>query len=132
MISAPGMQRGRSSQRVVNIMDLHPTLLELCALPACPDLDCRSLVPLLKNPEETWDHPTLTTHGRGNHAVRDERYRYIRYRNGEEELYDHTHDANEWTNLAADPAQRPIIESLRRHLPKEEAPAIGPEFPAKK
>jgi arylsulfatase A-like enzyme len=132
MISAPGMQRGRSSQRVVNIMDLHPTLLELCALPACPDLDCRSLVPLLKNPEETWDHPTLTTHGRGNHAVRDERYRYIRYRNGEEELYDHTRDANEWTNLAADPAQRPIIESLRRHLPKEEAPAIGPEFPAKK
>lgn len=132
MISAPGMQRGRSSQRVVNIMDLHPTLLELCALPARPDLECRSLVPLLKNPEETWDHPTLTSHGRGNHAVRDERYCYIRYRNGEEELYDHTRDPNEWTNLAADPAHSPIIESLRRHLPKEEAPAITPEFPAKK
>lgn len=76
-------------------------------------------------------HPTLITHGRGNHAVRDERCRYIRYRNGEEELYNHDVDPNEWTNLAADPAQRPDIESLRRHLSKEEAPAITPEFSKK-
>ena len=132
MISAPGKKQGATCDRVVNIMDLHPTLVDLAGLPARSGLDCRSLVPLLEHPAAAWPHPTLITHGRGNHAVRDERYRYIRYRNGEEELYDHTRDPNEWTNLAADPAHRPIIESLRRHLPKEEAPAITPEFPAKK
>jgi arylsulfatase A-like enzyme len=132
MISAPGKKQGVTCDRVVNLMDLHPTLIALTGLPARSGLDCRSLLPLLENPAAEWPHPTLITHGRGNHAVRDERYRYIRYRNGEEELYDHTRDPNEWTNLAADPAHRPIIESLRRHLPKEEAPAITPEFPAKK
>jgi arylsulfatase A-like enzyme len=113
-------------------MDLHPTLIALAGLPPREPLDCRSLLPLLENPAAEWPHPALITHGRGNHAVRDERYRYIRYSNGEEELYDHDVDPNEWTNLAADPAQRPIIESLRRHLPPAEVPAITPEFSQKK
>jgi arylsulfatase A-like enzyme len=112
-------------------MDLHPTLLALAGLPARSGLDCQSLVPLLENPTADWSHPALITHGRGNHAVRDERHRYIRYHNGEEELYDHDVDPNEWRNLAADPAQRPIIESLRRHLPREEAAPITPEFSKK-
>ncbi|MFN9917616.1 MAG: sulfatase/phosphatase domain-containing protein, partial [Pirellulaceae bacterium] len=115
----------------VNIMDLHATLIELAGLPPRQDLDCRSLIPLLDDSTAEWPHPTLITHGRGNHAVRDERYRYIHYRNGEEELYDHTLDPNEWTNLAANPAHRPIIESRRRHIPKEEAPAITPKFSMK-
>jgi arylsulfatase A-like enzyme len=132
MISAPGKKQGATCDRVVNIMDLHPTLVDLAGLPARSGLDCRSLVPLLEHPAAAWPHPTLITHGRGNHAVRDERYRYIRYRNGEEELYDHTRDPNEWTNLAAEKSQQPIIEDLRKHLPKAEAPAITPEFPTKK
>ena len=90
------------------------------------------LVPLAVVHAAEWPHPALITHGRGNHAVRDERYRYIRYRNGEEELYDHTRDPNEWTNLAASHAHRPVIESLRRELPREEVPAITPEFSVNK
>ena len=127
MISAPGKKQAATCDRVVNIMDLHPTLIELAGLPPREDVECRSLIPLLEAPSADWPHPTLITHGRGNHAVRDERYRYIHYRNGEEELYDHLLDPNEWTNLADQPAQRPIIESLRRHIPLEEAPAITPE-----
>jgi arylsulfatase A-like enzyme len=132
MISTPGKKQGVACERVVNLMDLHPTLIALAGLPSREHLDCRSLLPLLQNPAAEWPHPALITHGRGNHAVRDERYRYIHYRNGEEELYDHIRDPNEWTNLAADPVQRPTIEALRRHLPPAEAPALTPEFPKKK
>ena len=113
-------------------MDLHPTLVDLAGLPARSGLDCRSIVPLLEHPEAEWAYPTIMTHGRGNNAVRDGRYRYVHYRNGEEELYDHTVDPNEWTNLAAEKSQQPIIEDLRKHLPRAEAPAITPEFPTKK
>ena len=58
------------------------------------------ITPLLKNPAADWPHPAITTHGRGNHAVRTETHRYIRYANGEEELYDHSSDPHEWHNLA--------------------------------
>jgi len=132
MISSAGTKQGGTCDRVVNLMDLHPTLIELAGLPPREQLDCRSLTPLLEHPSAEWPHPALTTHGRGNHAVRSERHRYIRYRNGEEELYDHTLDPNEWTNLAAETTHRPVIESLRRHLPLEEATAITPEFPTKR
>ena len=132
MISAPGKKQGATCDRVVNIMDLHPTLVDLAGLPARSGLDCRSIVPLLEHPEAEWAYPTIMTHGRGNNAVRDGRYRYVHYRNGEEELYDHTVDQNEWTNLAAEKSQQPIIEDLRKHLPRAEAPAITPEFPTKK
>ncbi len=59
-----------------------------------------SLVPLLKTPSLEWDRPSLTTHGLGNHAVRNERWRYIRYVMAARELYDHCSDPNEWHNLA--------------------------------
>ena len=58
-------------------------------------------MPLLKNPQSAWEHVAVCTHGRGNHAARDDRYRYIRYENGDEELYDHREDPHEWTNLAS-------------------------------
>jgi len=132
MVSAPGLRQGVSSQRVVNLMDLHPTLIELCGLPPRTDLECRSLVPLLRNPGAEWDYPTLMTHGRGNHAVRTERYRYIRYRNGEEELYDHANDPNEWTNLAGTLGAAVVIDQLRPNFPRTEAAPIVKEFSWKK
>ena len=128
MISAPGKKQAANCDRVVNIMDLHPTLIGLAGLPPREGLECRSLIPLLENPAANWNHPTLITHGRGNHAVRDERYRYIHYRNGEEELYDHSLDPKEWSNIADALAQRPIIKALRRHIPLQEASPIAPEY----
>ncbi len=127
MVSAPGRVAGRQCSHVVNLMDLHPTLQELCGVPVTANLQCRSLVPLLENPEADWSHPTVTTHGRGNYAVRDERYRYIRYRNGEEELYDHQNDPLEWKNIAANSSSKAVIEQLRIHLPLREAPPLVTE-----
>jgi len=83
-------------------------------------------VPLLANPSAAWDQPALTTHGPGNHALRSERYRYIRYADGGEELYDHATDPNEWHNLAADPTHAAVKARLAAHIPKDDAVPLRP------
>jgi hypothetical protein len=83
-------------------------------------------VPLLENPLAAWDQPALTTHGPGNHALRSERYRYIRYADGGEELYDHSVDPNEWTNLAVDPAYAEVKDKLAAHVPQDDAVPLRP------
>ncbi len=122
---APGLEQGtKAGTRVdtpVTLLEIYPTLIELAALKEKPELSGVSVVPLLKNPKAPWDRPALTTHGRKNHAVRSPRWRYIRYSNGEEELYDHATDWMEWKNLAGDPQYRPVIADLARHLPKTDA-----------
>ena len=64
------------------------------------------------------------TYGRGNHAVRSERWRYIRYPDGSEELYDHGDDPHEWNNLAGDPKNAQVMAAHRRWLPKNEAKPV--------
>jgi len=123
IVVAPGVaEPGSRSGRTVNLLDLYPTLIDLCGLEPKPELEGRSLVPLLEHPGAAWDRPTLTTHGRGNHAVRSERWRYIRYADGSEELYDHNPDPHEWRNLADDPASTEVKRRLAEHLPSTEAP----------
>jgi len=130
---APGgdMPRNATSRRPVGLIDIYPTLVELCGLPRNEDLQGRSLVPLMKDPDLPWDHPVLTTHHPGNHAVRSERWRYILYANGDEELYDHHNDPHEFRNLADEPHYTEIIEDLQRHIPKETAP-YAPRLPKQK
>jgi len=106
----------------VNLIDMYPTLVDLCGLQSCTPLDGISLVPLLKNPEAKWERPSVTTCERGNHAVRSGRWRYIRYHDGTEELYDHSGDPHEWTNLAEDPQFDSIKQHLAKWLPQSDAP----------
>jgi len=109
----------------VGFVDLFPTLNELCGLPPVPGLDGQSLVPLLRDPQRTWEQPALTTHGQGNHALRNERWRYIRYADGGEELYDHDNDRNEWTNLAGRPEFAAVKAGLAKWLPKTDTPTLS-------
>jgi arylsulfatase A-like enzyme len=102
-------------------MSLYPTLVELCGLPAKAENEGVSLVPLLRDPAARWGHAAITTHGRGNHSVRSERWRYIRYANGDEELYDLQADRNEWENLADKPGYEAIKKDLAKWLPKHQA-----------
>ena len=120
IVAGPGIAAG-STDRPAGLIDLYPTLLDLCGLPANAANEGRSLRPLLDGSAE-WPHAALTTYGRNNHGVRDERFRYIRYEDGSEELYDHESDAHEWTNVAADPAYRETKERLAAHLPDVNAP----------
>lgn len=124
VIVAPGVAgKGGVSDRPVSLLDLYPTLVELCDLPPRRDLDGQSLVPLLRDPQAPREVPVLTTEMRGNHAVRTDRWRYIRYADGGEELYDHSTDPHEWHNLAADPQNAEVLAAHRQWLPFVEAAA---------
>jgi arylsulfatase A-like enzyme len=103
-------------------MDLYPTLTDLAGLTAPAGLDGVSLRPLLREPGRAWERPAVITYGRGNHAVRSERWSYIRYHDGSEELYDRRQDPNEWTNLASRAELTAVKAGLRRWLPASEAP----------
>ena len=133
IVVAPGVTREQSrTERPVSFVDLFPTLNDLCGLPPVATLDGVSLVPLLKNPQRKWEQPALTTHGLGNHALRNERWRYIRYADGGEELYDHQNDPNEWTNLAGKPEFASVKADLAKWLPKADAPNLSPKAKRKK
>jgi arylsulfatase A-like enzyme len=119
----PGLTKaGGVSTRTVDLMSLYPTLSQLCGLPIPEHVEGVSIKPLLASPRTRWERPALTNHFFGNHAVRTEQWRYIRYQDGSEELYDERKDPYEWTNLAGKPALAAIKTQLAQHLPKLEVP----------
>tara|TARA_B110000014_G_C20093562_1_gene572888 strand:- start:320 stop:1732 length:1413 start_codon:yes stop_codon:yes gene_type:complete len=122
IISVPGGQKGQRCSRPVELLHLYPTLLELCGLPTPDGLEGTSLGPLLKDPQASWSLPAITTYQRNNHAVRSEHWRYIRYSDGSEELYDHRTDPHEWTNVAARPEHRAVIAEHAKWLPATNVP----------
>ncbi|MFT5191977.1 MAG: arylsulfatase A-like enzyme [Verrucomicrobiales bacterium] len=123
IIAAPEVTKGKTrSDQPISLMDLYPTIVELVGLPAKEDNEGHSLVTLLKDPAAAWEHIALTTHGKGNHAVRDQRWRYIRYADGTDELYDHASDPNEYKNLASDADLAKVKERLAAHFPKVNVP----------
>jgi arylsulfatase A-like enzyme len=122
MIAARGLTTPRTRcQRTVSLLDLYPTVIDLCGLPSKKGLEGHSLLPLLRNPQTAWDQPAVTTHGRNNHSIRTEKWRLIRYKDGSEELYDHDEDPLEWKNLAKEPRFQSVRERLAAQLPKVNA-----------
>ena len=110
---------GQSSSEPVSLIDLYPTLLEITDVPPPPTgLDGQSLVPLLRDPKQVTGRAVISTFLKEHFSVGDNRYRYIRYSDGSEELYDHQSDPNEWSNLAADPAHSQVKARLAQLLPK--------------
>jgi arylsulfatase A-like enzyme len=122
MIEAPGYASGAASDRPVGLIDLYPTLIEMCGLDPLLGLDGHSLVPLLQDPQRDWVWPALTTFGQHNHAVRSQNFRYIRYADGTEELYDHRTDPHEFVNLARRGGYAEVLEQHRRWLPQVNQP----------
>ena len=82
----------------------------------------KSIKSLLGNPRAEWDRPVVSTYGFNNHSVRSERWRYTRYDNGDEELYDHKKDPREWKNLASNPEYTAVKEQLKIYIPKKNTP----------
>ena len=117
MIAGPGLPSGLVCDRVVGLLDLYPTLVDLCGLPANGKNEGRSLKPLLMNPDQEWNYPALTTLFKHNHSVVTESFRYIRYEDDSEELYDRKRDPNEWTNLAGKDELTSVKSQLATYLP---------------
>jgi arylsulfatase A-like enzyme len=116
---------GTTSTRTVDFMSVYPTLSELCGLPIPAHVEGASIKKLLADPRAEWDRPALTTHGYQNHAVRNAQWRYIRYEDGGEELYDETKDPYEWTNLANDKKFDKVKAELAKEFPKVNKPGSG-------
>ncbi|MBT3668101.1 MAG: sulfatase [Opitutae bacterium] len=110
------------SSEPVGLIDLYPTLTDMCGLPLNRKNEGLSLVPLIKNETEDWRFAIMTTYARGNHALRSENFRYLRLEDGAEELYDHKSDPNEWKNLAGGRKYANLIKKFRKALPKKDAP----------
>ncbi|MCS6865010.1 MAG: sulfatase [Gemmataceae bacterium] len=124
IFAGPGIAANAKCQRPVELLDLYPTLLELCGLPANQRNEGISLVPQLKDAHAPRERPAITTHNPGNHAVRTEKWRYIVYADGSEELYDMENDPHEWTNLAGKPELAQLKKELARWAPAKSAPPM--------
>lgn len=124
-ISVPGMPQ-QYIDTPVGLIDIYPTLIALIGLekPTRQELDGIDLKPILKGRSSERGRPVLSTYLRGNHSLRDSRFRYIRYADGDEELYDHDNDEFEWTNLANNPEYESVKERMRQWLPTRDAPAV--------
>jgi len=122
IFAGPGVTPGGRSRQPAELLDLYPTLIELCGLTARTDLEGLSLLPQLRNASARRERPAITSHNQGNHGIRSERWRYIRYADGSEELYDTQNDPNEWTNLAGKAEYAAIIAQHKQWLPKIDRP----------
>jgi len=102
----------------VSLLDIFPTLVSLSGGSVFPQMEGISLAPILQNPDASREEPAITTFHYNNHSIRTERWRYIKYNNGDEELYDHNNDPDEFYNLANLPGYREIIKDLSSWPPK--------------
>ena len=122
MFKVPGITAGKTCDAPAQLLDIYPTLLELCGLPANPQNEGNSLVPLLKNPDAESNRFAVTSYGQGNVSMRSRTHRYILYEDGSEELYDMMKDPNEWTNLASRPESAAIKSRFKAGVPKQQVP----------
>jgi arylsulfatase A-like enzyme len=123
-----GQAAGATVDAAVSLLDVYPTLLDLCDLPAPYALDGASLRPLMRDPATPWDRPVLMTNavtdpatgdatGVIDYAVRSNDYRYIQYHAGGRELYLEGADPQEFTNVASDPRYADVIARLSTYVP---------------
>ncbi|MCC9609533.1 sulfatase [Blastopirellula sp. JC732] len=118
IFAGPGVAIQGKCTQPVELLDIYPTLIDLCGLPAKGDLEGLSLTPQLQDAKAERERPAITTHNQGNHGIRTEKWRYIHYADGSEELYDMQSDPQEINNLADKPELAEVKKELASWLPK--------------
>ncbi len=136
---APGLTKGGTKcDTAVDTLSLFPTICELAGVAVPKHVEGISVTPLLKNAKAKWTQPAITTHLQNNHAITTADWRYIRYADGTEELYNQKTDKNEWTNQAKNPKFTEVKSDLAKYLPTINAepvahkPGVDPDHPDKK
>ena len=122
IFAGPGVKGGQRCLQPAELLDIFPTLIELTGVPARADIEGLSLVPQLQDAATKRERPAITSHNQGNHGIRSEKWRYIHYADGSEELYDMVNDPNEWTNLAGKPEHAAVVAEHKKWLPKVDVP----------
>ena len=116
---------GKACEEPVGLINVYKTVCDLAGIDPPEYVDGESLRPWLDDPARPMEKPAMTTWGRGNYSLRTKQWRYTRYFDGSEELYDESKDPNEWTNLASNPEYAPLMKKLANQwLPKHEAPQV--------
>jgi choline-sulfatase len=126
IFAGPGVPEAKRCNQPAELLDLYPTLAELAGLPQSEGTEGLSLMPQIRDPQTERERPAICTHNAGNHSVCDQRWRYIRYADGSEELYDRLEDPNESKNLLHGESVRSTdrlrADDLASWLPKVEKP----------
>ncbi|MEM8735374.1 MAG: sulfatase/phosphatase domain-containing protein, partial [Planctomycetota bacterium] len=119
IVRRPGIQVGSKCDQPVSLIDVYPSLVDFAGMEIPEWLDGESVKPQLADPS-TSRGPAISCYGEGNTSIRTRRWRYIRYEDGSEELYDHDVDPNEWRNLAKEPMHQKLKESLADMIPENQ------------
>ena len=119
IVHGPGIQPGSRCTQPVSLIDVYPSLVDLAGLAIPEWLDGTSIRLQLAKPLIPRG-PAISSYGEGNTSIRTEHWRYIRYEDGSEELYDHRVDPNEWTNLANKPEYKKTKNRLARMVPEDQ------------
>lgn len=120
----PGRMKAGECTEAVSLINIYRTLGEMTDVEVPDYVDGESLIEQVANPKTSFSSPAITTWGRGNYSIRDDDWRYTRYYDGGEELYDHRSDPQEWKNLADDSAHKNKKEELAASLPVSAAPLV--------
>lgn len=137
IIRAPGMQaQGKTSEALVEFVDIYPTLCDLAGLPLPAHLEGTSFKPLLTNPQRPWKPAAFSQYPRGRvmgYSMKTDRYRYTEWQDRKSgkvvgrELYDHQQDGAENENIAGKPDQKPVVKQLSAQLKKNWQGAVVPD-----
>jgi len=121
--SGPGVASGKTIDATVSLIDMYPTFVEMCNLPAVEGLEGASLNGMLRTPSKATDRNVFLPYlDPGGYAIINQKWRYIHYSDGTEELYDVEGDPHEWHNLAGDVKLAAVKQKLKASAPKSFAP----------
>ena len=113
IIIPPGAKETDNCRQPVSLLDIYPTLIDMVGLPK-KKLDGVSLTNLIKAPKETKDRAVRILFDKGNYALVNSQWRYIRYKEGDEELYNRKNDPHEFHNLAGKEEYKEVLEKMRK------------------
>ncbi|MEO2037027.1 MAG: sulfatase/phosphatase domain-containing protein, partial [Planctomycetaceae bacterium] len=119
IVHGPGIAQGSRCTQPVSLIDIYPSLLDFAGYDIPEWIDGTSVKPQLVK-ADTPRPPVISSYGEGNTSIRTEHWRYIRYEDGSEELYDHRVDPNEWTNQAANPEHAKLKNRMSKLIPREQ------------